>query len=346
MKKNKILSISAISIIAMMIGGCNATAPKPIKHNWESLSYKPQMESCSDIDKKFLKSYSFMQILQELAERDNMRFSFTPSSQDLRVEKISFLTWEDALFWLEQQNGYSVRIDGYASSQKIKTIDIKKIAPSPFELIVDAKAGLDKNDNFSIDYGRVSTDKEVAGHLKNFAEDYKFEYSSTLSKFLNDFYYYYLDEENRDIFFNFDEKSKTLQVKSYPSYIAMTPYKMRIFKNYLDTNNIFFVEVEKDRAIYIKDNFILWKKAMLYLVELNKYHNQVYGVKTPDGYYEISDGKYPATPLAIELITWTPYGEREYNVYYDKKSRKIITKDRNFVFFSEDTNRKFIIRTY
>ena len=346
MQKSILFSLAAI---AVLFNGCAETKkPTPVK--WETLNYvyKPQLEACSNIEDKYLKSYSFMQVLTELGEKEGVRFTFTPSSVDVFVENVSFQSWSDALFWLDKKQDYSVNIYGYAQKNIVKTIDISKITPSFFSMVCESKIKKDANTGARPLIGslKIADDKireasqEFSNHVK-FSDKYL-----TLERYLNDFYYFFKQTRGKNIYYDYDAKSKTVILSSSPHHIVMTPYKMAVYKNYLSAVKIDYDNHESNKAISINDNFLLWKKAMKYLSSVNKYNDNIYGVKTDEGYYEIADGKYPAYPLAVELITWTPTGEREYNVYYNGESRKVITKERNFVFFTKDSHKKFIVRTF
>ncbi len=344
----KTISLLSVAASVILLTACNSQPKPDMSVKWETLEYKPQLEACSDIDKKYLKSYSFMQLLEELGEREGLNFIFTPSSEDVFVQNISFRSWSDALFWLDQQKEYNVKVYGYASKNVVKTVEIKKITPSFFDMQNDSQITKTKNGLVRSKIGRIKiSSDEIADSLIDFTDDYDFSNKYlTTERFLNDFYYAHQDSSKTPLFFKYDKKSKSIILTSQPEQVFMTPYKMRIFKNFLDVNSITYIESKDKKRLVIDDNYLLWKKSQDYLKQINKYSNNVYGVKTDEGYYEIADGKYPATPLAIELITWTPYGEREYNVYYGNESRKIVTSDRDFVFFTKDTHKKFTVRTY
>jgi len=331
--------------LGIFLSGCNQIQPTPI--TWENLIYKPQLEACTEIDSKFLKSYSYMQIIKELAARESTNITFTPTSDDIFIENKTFFDWNEALFWLDEQKDYSVKVYGYATKDEIKTIEIKKITPDFFDMFCETKIIKTIDGTIAPLIGELKiTDDDIFESMQKFTSSYDFSNRYlTLQRFLNDFYYWHLEKEDRYIYFDYDKKRRTLYVSSSAKQVYMTPYKMRVFRNYLDVNDIYYINSQNRDKLYIRDNFLLWKKSQDYLATLNKHQNNIYGVKTDNGYYEISDAKYPAEPLAIEFLTWTPYGEREYNVYYGTESRKIITKDRDFVFFSS-TNKKFIVRTY
>lgn len=342
----KIIQVGIVAGV-IILSGCAKKAPEPKKVLWETMEYKPKLEACSDIDKKYLKSYSFMQLVSELGSKEGVEFTFTPNSDDLFIDELAFRSWSDALFWLDQQKQYKVQVFGYATKNVIKTIEISKISPNFFEMVAESKIKRNSNGLVYSEVGRLRPSDEVIAYLQSFIDSYNMKNKYlTVERFFNDFYYYFLDATGKALFFEYEPKSKSLIISTTPKTTYLTPYKMRIFTNYLNANNIAYSESDSHDQVFIDDNFLLWKKAQIYLASLKRYKNHIYGIKTDEGYYEIADSTYPAKPLAVELITWTPYGEREYNIYYNGKSHKVITKERDFSFFSQDTHKKFTIRTY